>query len=63
MNRGKKYTEVAKLVDRDNRYSIAEASTLIKKTARAKFDETVEMHIRLGVDPKKSQDPGPYKKR
>ncbi len=55
MNRGKKYKEVAKLVDRDNRYSVAEASVLVKKTARAKFDETVEMHIRLGVDPKKSE--------
>ena len=55
MNRGKKYTEVAKIVDREQRYTVTEAVSLLKKTARAKFDETVEMHIRLGVDPKKSE--------
>ena len=50
MKRGKKYTEAAKLVDRMNQYDVAEAIDLVKKTAVAKFDETVETHIRLGVD-------------
>ncbi len=50
MKRGKKYTEAAKLVDRTAQYDVAEAINLIKKTAVAKFDETVEAHIRLGVD-------------
>lgn len=50
MKRGKKYTEAAKLVDRAIQYDVAEAISLVKKTAVAKFDETVEAHIRLGVD-------------
>lgn len=50
MKRGKKYTEAAKLVDRAAQYDTEEAISLIKKTAVAKFDETVEAHIRLGVD-------------
>lgn len=50
MKRGKKYTEAAKLVDRAVQYDSAEAISLVKKTAVAKFDETVEAHIRLGVD-------------
>ncbi|MCR5793694.1 MAG: 50S ribosomal protein L1 [Lachnospiraceae bacterium] len=50
MKRGKKYLEAAKLVDRTVQYEPAEAAALIKKTAVAKFDETVEAHIRLGVD-------------
>ena len=50
MKRGKKYTEAAKLVDRATQYDVAEAISLDKKTAVAKFDETVEAHIRLGVD-------------
>ncbi len=50
MKRGKKYTEAAKLVDRTVQYEVAEAISLVKKTAVAKFDETVEAHIRLGVD-------------
>ncbi len=50
MKRGKKYTEAAKLVDRTTQYDVAEAISLVKKTAIAKFDETVEAHIRLGVD-------------
>ena len=50
MKRGKKYTEAAKLVDRATQYEVAEAISLVKKTAVAKFDETVEAHIRLGVD-------------
>ena len=50
MKRGKEYTEAAKLVDRATQYDVAEAISLVKKTAVAKFDETVEAHIRLGVD-------------
>ena len=48
--RGKKYIEAAKLVDKEREYTIAEAAELLKKTAHAKFDETIELHARLGVD-------------
>ena len=48
--RGKKYIEAAKLVDTTKSYSIEEAAELLKKTATAKFDETIELHARLGVD-------------
>ena len=50
MKHGKKYVESAKLVDKTKLYEVAEALELATKTASAKFDETVEMHIRLGVD-------------
>lgn len=50
MQRGKKYIESAKLVDRLAQYDTAEALDLVQKTAKAKFDETVEAHIKLGVD-------------
>lgn len=50
MKRGKKYAEAAKLIDRAAQYDTEEAISLVKKTAVAKFDETVEAHIRLGVD-------------
>ncbi len=50
MKHGKKYVESAKLVDKTKLYEVAEALDLAAKTASAKFDETVEMHIRLGVD-------------
>lgn len=50
MKRGKKYAEAAKLVNRGTLYDTADAIDLVKKTAVAKFDETVEAHIRLGVD-------------
>lgn len=50
MSKGKKYAEAAKLVDRSKLYDTEEAVSLVKKTAVAKFDETVEAHIRLGVD-------------
>ncbi len=50
MKHGKKYTEAAKLVDRANYYEPAEAIALAKKTAVAKFDETVEVHIKTGCD-------------
>lgn len=50
MKKGKRYTEAAKLVDRTTAYDVAEAVSIVKKSASAKFDETVECHIRLGVD-------------
>ncbi len=50
MKHGKKYVESAKLVDKAKLYEVNEALELATKTASAKFDETVEMHIRLGVD-------------
>jgi len=51
---GKKYREVAKLVDKTKKYPLEEAIKLVKKTAYAKFDSSVELHVNLGVDPKKS---------
>ena len=50
MKKGKRYAEAAKLVDRATTYDVAEAVSIVKKSASAKFDETVECHIRLGVD-------------
>ncbi|SFF11519.1 LSU ribosomal protein L1P [Bacillus sp. OV194] len=52
--KGKKYQEAAKLVDRQKSYEASEAIELVKKTATAKFDESVEVAVRLGVDPKKA---------
>jgi len=49
---GKKYKESLKLVEKDKAYTPDEAAGLAKKTAHAAFDETVELHMRLGVDPK-----------
>ncbi|MDD4112829.1 MAG: 50S ribosomal protein L1 [Herbinix sp.] len=50
MKRGKKYVNAAKLIDRTAQYEAAEAINLVKQSAVAKFDETIEAHIRLGVD-------------
>ncbi|MBQ7202544.1 MAG: 50S ribosomal protein L1 [Eubacterium sp.] len=50
MKHGKKYTDGAKLIDRTNLYTTKEALDLVGQTAKAKFDETVEVHVRLGVD-------------
>ena len=50
MKRGKKYVEAAKAVDRATLYDTAEAISLVKKSAVAKFDETIEVHIRTGCD-------------
>ena len=50
MKKGKRYTESAKLVNKNEVYSVNEAIELVSKTASAKFDESVEVHTRLGVD-------------
>ena len=50
MKRGKKYVEAAKAVDRATTYEVPEAMALVKKVAVAKFDETIEAHIRTGCD-------------
>ena len=52
MKRGKAYQESAKLVDRTKLYDSLEAISLLKQTAKAKFDETVDLSVRLGVDPR-----------
>lgn len=50
---GKKYAEAAKLIDQESLYEPQEAVELVKKSATAKFDETVDIAVRLGVDPRK----------
>ncbi len=50
MKAGKRYTETKKLVDSTKAYEVGEALSLVLDTAKAKFDETVELHVRLGVD-------------
>lgn len=52
--RGKKYQDAVKLIDREQAYNAEEAIELVKKTAPASFDETVEVAVRLGVDPRKN---------
>ena len=56
MKHGKKYNEAAKQVDRATLYDPAEAVALVKKTATAKFDETVELHIRTGCDGRHAEE-------
>jgi large subunit ribosomal protein L1 len=51
---GKRLKEVSKLVDKSKLYTLDEAVSLVKQIANAKFDETVELHIKLGIDPKQS---------
>src|SRR5579864_8072053 len=46
--------EKEKVYDRSKLYSVADAAATVKKTATAKFDETIEVHVKLGVDPKQS---------
>ena len=50
MKHGKKYVDSAKLIDRGNQYEVNEALDLVIKTGKAKFDETVDVHVKLGVD-------------
>ena len=50
MKRGKKYVESAKLIDRATLYDATDAISLVKKSAVAKFDETIEAHVRTGCD-------------
>lgn len=52
MKRGKKYEDAAKQIDRSKLYEPGEALNLVKEIAVAKFDETVEVHVKLGVDPR-----------
>jgi len=52
MDHGKKYREVAKLVEPDRLYKLEEAISLLKKTSYVKFDPTIELHFRLGIDPR-----------
>ena len=50
MKKGKRYLEVKKLVEKNKLYDLEEAVSILKKTANAKFDETIEAHLKLGVD-------------
>lgn len=54
MTNGKRFTQLEKQFDRDTVYPLGEAVNLTKQMANAKFDETVEMHFRLGIDPRHS---------
>ena len=56
MKKGKRYVEASKLVDKTQVYDIPEAVALVKKTAVAKFDETVELHIRTGCDGRHAEE-------
>ena len=50
MKKGKRYLESAKLVDKTSLYEVADAMNLVLQTAKAKFDESIELHVKLGVD-------------
>ena len=50
--KSKRFREAEKLLEHGKNYSVSEAVELVKKSATTKFDETIEMHVRLGVDPK-----------
>ena len=52
MKSGKKYSDSFKLIDRSKQYDPEEAIALVKQTSKAKFDETIEISVRLGVDPR-----------
>ena len=52
--KGKRYLEAMKAFDRDELYELPEAISIVKQIASAKFDETIELHMRLGVDPRHS---------
>lgn len=53
--RSKRYEEARKLVDAKKMYSLTEAIELVKKTSNTKFDGTIELHVNLGIDPKKGE--------
>ncbi|HAW59981.1 MAG TPA: 50S ribosomal protein L1 [Actinobacteria bacterium] len=55
MKKGKKYQEALKKIDRNKLYSPLQAVKLVKESASANFDETVEVHIRLGIDPRQAE--------
>ena len=50
MKRGKKYQDAVKAFDKANLYDVADAISIVKKNATAKFDETIELHLRTGCD-------------
>ena len=50
MHKGKKYVDSAKTIDRSKQYEPADALSAVVSTAKAKFDETIELHVKLGVD-------------
>lgn len=52
MKKGKNYVDSVKLIDKTKQYSESEAMEVVLQTAKAKFDETIELHVRLGVDPR-----------
>ncbi|MCD4651179.1 MAG: 50S ribosomal protein L1 [Candidatus Cloacimonetes bacterium] len=54
MKRGKRYRKALELIDRDERYTLDDAISILKKIPASKFDETVEIHLNLGVDPRKA---------
>src|SRR5437016_1536770 len=51
---GKRIAELDKAIDRNKRYNLKQACEMVKKAATAKFDETIEVHVRLGIDVKKT---------
>ena len=52
MSKGKNYVDSSKIIDKSKVYDSAEAMKLVVETAKAKFDETIELHVKLGVDPR-----------
>ena len=62
MKLAKKYAESIKSYDRSKSYEVGEAVKIVLDTAKAKFDETVELHVRLGVDPRQA-DSSPVKEK
>jgi len=55
MTRSKRYKEMVKKIDKDKKYPIADALKLIKETGNTKFDASVEVHLKLGIDPKRGE--------
>ncbi len=51
---GKRIAELEKKIDKKKRYALDEAAKLVKETSKAKFDETIELHVKLGIDPKQT---------